>query len=236
MTYRADSDFPIPYGAVYNTRKLPEKIDEYILNYGRKNKFGKDTKNKNIAWFVSNCQSKSLREDYVKNLQKYIPVDIYGQCGKLKCHRDENIKCWDKVEDEYKFYLSFENSICRDYVTEKFFDAMNRTVIPIVLGGGDYESFSPRHSYIDAFHEYKNPRDLAKYLEFLTDNPDKYAEYFWWKDHYSIHTKSATERSQTMCQLCQKLHQDNTNKVIDDLEDWWINKSKCRSVHIRQQY
>lgn len=38
------------------------------------------------------------------------------------------------VERDYMFYLAFENSICADYVTEKFFNAMKRDVIPIVLG------------------------------------------------------------------------------------------------------
>ena len=43
-------------------------------------------------------------------------------------------ECWDMVERDYMFYLAFENSICADYVTEKFFNAMRRDVIPIVFG------------------------------------------------------------------------------------------------------
>ena len=36
---------------------------------------------------VSNCVTNSEREDYVDDLSNFIPVDIYGYCGKLKCTR-----------------------------------------------------------------------------------------------------------------------------------------------------
>jgi alpha-1,3-fucosyltransferase len=45
------------------------------------------TKHKNITvgWMVSNCKSKSKREEYAAKLKEYITVDIYGRCGTLKC-------------------------------------------------------------------------------------------------------------------------------------------------------
>ena len=54
------------------------------------------------------------------------------------------------LERDYKFYLAFENSICRDYVTEKFFKSMLYSTVPIVYGGADYEAAgAPPHSFID---------------------------------------------------------------------------------------
>ena len=50
---------------------------------------------------------------------------------------------------KYKFYLSFENSICEDYVTEKVWKILQLHVVPIVLGGADYKDILPPHSYID---------------------------------------------------------------------------------------
>ena len=38
-------------------------------------------KTKLALWLVSHCETDNKREDYVKSLQKYIPVDIFGYCG-----------------------------------------------------------------------------------------------------------------------------------------------------------
>lgn len=38
------------------------------------------------------------------------------------------------LEKDYKFYLAFENSNCRDYITEKAYsNALMRNILPIVV-------------------------------------------------------------------------------------------------------
>ena len=63
------------------------------------------------------------RLDYALTLSRYIKVDIYGKCSPngLKCARSKNEECMDELQKDYKFYLAFENSNCRDYISEKFF-------------------------------------------------------------------------------------------------------------------
>ena len=57
------------------------------------------------------------------------------------------------LERDYKFYLSFENLICPDYVMEKFFTPLLFYTVPIVYGGGDYEALGvPPNSYIDVLN------------------------------------------------------------------------------------
>ena len=40
-------------------------------------------KSKLAFWLVSACNTDSKRMEYVQELQKFIPVDIYGKCGRL---------------------------------------------------------------------------------------------------------------------------------------------------------
>lgn len=76
---------------------------------------------KQVAWFVSNCHPRNQRMHYARELSKYIQVDIYGACGSLRCPRSQSQTCFDMLDEDYKFYLAFENSNCKDYITEKFF-------------------------------------------------------------------------------------------------------------------
>jgi len=134
--------------------------------------------------------------------------------------------CHDLVERQYKFYLAFENSICDEYVTEKFFDMIGRNIVPVVLGGADYASLAPPHSYINALHY--TPEQLALYLQRLDADDALYAEYFWWKPHYRVRNLMDTNR-QAFCDLCAALHaQSVRHKTVDDVHRWFIADSHCR--------
>jgi glycoprotein 3-alpha-L-fucosyltransferase len=113
-TYRRDSTIVSPYERFVpfdNFTGLPEAPKR---NYAQ-------GKTKMVAWFVSNCNAGNGRLQYVKELAKHIPVHIYGPCGEYSCPRRQAAKCFDMLNKDYKFYLAFENSNCRDYITEKFY-------------------------------------------------------------------------------------------------------------------
>ena len=61
--------------------------------------------------FVSNCHSASKREAYVRELRRFIPIDIYGKCGEFKCAKEKGWQCYQEAEAKYKFYLAFENAV-----------------------------------------------------------------------------------------------------------------------------
>lgn len=113
-SYRHDSDIVAPYEKFV-------KFDTQVLKYRSKpSKNFAAGKTKKVAWFVSNCQASNSRLEYAKALSKYIEVDIYGKCGDKQCPRGKG-SCSEMLNKDYKFYLAFENSNCRDYITEKFF-------------------------------------------------------------------------------------------------------------------
>ena len=68
----------------------------------------------------------------------------------------------------YKFALAFENSQCRDYVTEKFWRILNTTLsVPIVMGGGDYEQLAPPNSFLDV-RNFSSPRVRLRDLKSIS--------------------------------------------------------------------
>ncbi|OTF80387.1 hypothetical protein BLA29_013929, partial [Euroglyphus maynei] len=92
------------------------------------------------------------------------------------------------LNNDYKFYLAFENSNCRDYITEKFYlnglgeNHRDFNIIPIVMGAHpmDYRRQSPPNSFIHV-DNFQSPLQLAKYLHYLDKNDDEYNKYFDWK-------------------------------------------------------
>lgn len=233
MTYRLDSDIPLIYGRIVakdSAPKTKEQIADLIRLAGLVNKV--EDKTRLVAWMVSHCETDGRREDYVKELQRHINVDIYGQCGKLKCNRHElfssHLSCYEKLEFNYKFYLSFENSICKEYVTEKFFNIMSRNIIPVVYGGVDYSRIAPPHSYIDA--RKFEPKQLAAYLKKLDENVTLYNEYFWWKEHYTVEAGVGQMARRGFCELCQKLHEDTQIKMHTMLAARWKYKEDCITI------
>ena len=236
MTHRRDSDIYVAkeYGAIVpkyttNPSQLPEELPSgtlpsdpaVLLN----RKYPQLTnKTKMVAWYVSHCSTHSRREDYVKELAKHVQIDIYGKCGTMECLPPYSTRC-NNLLTNYKFYLAAENSLCPDYVTEKFYKALINDVVPIVYGGADYTNYAPPHSFIN-IADFKSPKDLAEYLKLLDRNDALYMEYFQWKKHYAV-VKSPTKG---WCDLCAKLNDPDQRKEMNsyaDVEDWWVRKLPC---------
>ncbi|XP_037783863.1 glycoprotein 3-alpha-L-fucosyltransferase A-like isoform X4 [Penaeus monodon] len=216
MTYRLDSDFANPYNRVYR-RRQPLQI---ARNYT-------EGKNKLAAWFVTNCHTIGGRESLVSTLQRWIKIDVYGGCGPFKCERAQQSECHRMLNQTYKFYLSFENSLCQDYVTEKFFNMLRLDVVPVVYGLGNYSVQAPPHSYIDAL-SFPTAKDLADYLLYLDRNHTAYNEYFKWKSDYFVARGDWARVARAYCAMCERLHTDTTPKTYD-LYDWFVSKSHCLS-------
>ncbi|XP_050302319.1 glycoprotein 3-alpha-L-fucosyltransferase A-like [Anthonomus grandis grandis] len=214
-TYRRDSDIVAPYEKwVYYDPEV-RQINQ--------NKDYAGNKTKKVAWFVSNCGARNNRLQYARELAKYIEVDIYGGCGSLKCPRSDDKKCFNLLESDYKFYFAFENSNCRDYITEKLFvNGLGHDVLPIVMGARpeDYQKSTPEGSYIHV-DEFAGPEELAEYLHRLDNDNALYNSYFKWKGTGEF------INTYFWCRLCAMLHAPLVPRHYEDVNDWWRGPGVC---------
>ncbi|XP_041987750.1 alpha-(1,3)-fucosyltransferase C-like [Aricia agestis] len=187
-----------------------------------------------IAWFVSNCDSDSRREIYVKHIQAKlshynIEIDIYGTCGNLQCPKSITDRCFKMLEKKYFFYLAFENSLSEDYVTEKVLNAMQHNTVPIVFGGANYTRFLPKGSYLDALK--MGPKKLAEEVHRILHSIDsEYFKFFQWKKYYSYHKTNENPDGDVYCRFCEMLNDKakmNTKTVYPRFSDWWSSEQKC---------
>lgn len=102
FTYRLNSDIVTnSYFQHFHPSVWREYGDEFEKLMMKKTKFG--------VIFVSNCGAPSRRDQYIKELKKYIDVDIYGSCGTFSCV-PHTAEC-DHIVESYKFYFAFENRL-----------------------------------------------------------------------------------------------------------------------------
>ena len=224
FTYRSDSTISNAFG------RLKPVSQEAIVAFKKSQWLQKPTdteaeityqigpdRTKEIAWMVSHCKTDSNREGIVSHLREIsdLKIDIFGKCGdrehRLPKQKGNSIgetmrnrgKVYQDVLKKYKFYLSFENALCQDYITEKFFLAMYAGALPIVYGGlskGDYEKIAPDHSFIHV-DDYDTIEDLSNHLTYLSNNIEAYNSYFWWRQHYKVLDAYETQWYVYFCSL-----------------------------------
>ena len=235
FTYRRISDIHSnQYG---DLRFIPRSLDreikgryedeENLENFHGINITGKSIM---VAWFASHQRPESIPRDYyVRELQKYVRVDVYGQQGNFTCpisFNYESDSCDGILKKDYLFYLSFENSMCPEYVTEKLFRPLRAGAVPVVMGGAHYSQYAPPHSYIQAL-DYKSPKELADYLIHLEKNRKLYAHYFEWRKHFKVETRP----DDSWCQLCAKLNDKSLpHKSYENISKWWYDTYPCENV------
>ena len=220
MTYSKHSDIYFPYGECIKAGDIMKHIVDRTIVDALK------SKDRLVAWMVSDCRTAGRRENYVRQLLRSIPVDIYGECGDQMC--DKGAAC-DKYVSRYKFYLAFENSLCGEYITEKLWGSFAKQLVPIVYGGLEaYKSVLPPHSYIDV-EDFSSPEKLANYLIILNKNETLYRQYFAWR---YTHRCDRVNKNGKSLRVCEYLH-DHINERQDKLSlmNVWISHSnRCEDA------
>ena len=200
---------------------------------------------------ASHCWTDSRREEYVKELALHIPVTVVGKCARVRpgpgiaMHTQVLGQESDTEDDldKYYFYLAFENSKCKDYITEKFFrglevrwarcDALQAASVPVVLGGADYTSVAPPHSHINV-KDFPSPAALASRLHHLMAAPAEYTAYFWWKSHYKVSSDVDPLHPHSLpstfpCALCSHVA-SAAPSTVGSLAESWSTAAGCEAA------
>lgn len=225
MTYRLDSDIPVPYDDFRPEALLP------LVPLERKRRAA--------AIFLSRCRSPSGREKLlIKLANAGLEIDAFGRCPlenitQRRCPRGHDEVCNRMLGDEYYFYLSLENSRCVDYVSEKFYRALRSGVVPIVNGGADYRRFAPSGRSFIHVDDFRDAEALVAYLTLLMSNRSAYEEYFQWRGrlpasirHMPAARKMRPYGESGICELCRRLHEvrDGARPIAQSYSDigrWW---------------
>lgn len=208
-SYRSDSDLVVPHAKwVYYNRSIENLPAACHRNFA-------EGKTRKVVWFVRDYrQGHRRRKEFAEDLSRYIDVEVYGGTDDYPCPCASQDNCL-RLLRKYKFFLAFEKSSCRDYITSGFFISLQQGVLPLVMGASqqDYLKVAPRHSYIHV-DEFSSAKRLAEHLHRLDQHDDLYNEFFRWRGTGEwIDTREE-------CRLCALLHSGRT-KIYEDVSSWW---------------
>uniref|UniRef100_A0AC35FBC8 Fucosyltransferase n=1 Tax=Panagrolaimus sp. PS1159 TaxID=55785 RepID=A0AC35FBC8_9BILA len=214
MSYRRDSTIWKPYDR-FEKLMGQEKTEEFWTEKQINEKLSK--KSKLAVQFVSHCETHSLREQFIKKLDKYIDITTFGDCG----NKTTDMKEQD-ILDQYYFYFAFENAVCKDYITEKFW-RLKHLIVPVVLKRSILKGII-EDEYFIAADDFSTPEALANKLSEISENTTEYKKYLNWAFKYK---KSPSNDNREFCKLC-KIAVKKEKHQIPDIYQWWENESQCQ--------
>ena len=211
-TYHQQADIHVPFGLCEKVPGAEDVKTDYAAG-----------KRGLASWFVSHCNTHNGRENYVEQLKKFIPINIRGKCSRIgakdglcKSNLPSDNLCRDAIDtmNSHKFYLSFENSNCVDYISEKVYKVMfpGMATVPVIMSGvTNLKEILPPHSFIDA-KSFASPEELAKFLLVLNGDDKLYNEYFAWRSSYRC---GLNWRPRSFCCDFARLHGEK--KIVSNI-------------------
>ncbi|XP_058158741.1 alpha-(1,3)-fucosyltransferase 7 [Dasypus novemcinctus] len=201
LSYRRDSDIFVPYGRLEPHTGPPPPPPP--------------AKSGLAAWVVSNFQERQRRARLYRQLAPHLRVDVFGRAVR----RPLCATCLLPTVARYRFYLSFENSQHRDYITEKFWhNALAAGTVPVALGPprATYEAFAPPDAFVHV-DDFGSARQLAAYLAGM--NESCYGRFFAWRDRLRV--RLLDDWRERFCAICARYPHLPRGQVYEDLEGWF---------------
>lgn len=185
-TFRRESDYPVTTQNIYSLEYL---VDRKPVPLKKKNRIKKERNLAPVLYVQSHSNVPSDRDRYVKELMKYIRIDSYGKSLHNRDLPESLTNAAESFEKEefldfisvYKFHLSFENAICKDYMTEKLMRPLFVGSVPVYRGSPNAKDWMPNNNTIIFVDDFESPKDLADYLNFLDENDNEYEKYLSYK-------------------------------------------------------
>lgn len=147
------------------------------------------------------------------------------------------------VINKYLFYLAFENTQCRQYLSEKiFYNAYAKGAIPVIMGAPkeDCDLLLPPFSFLHV-DNYENAKALAKDMRRIAMDEDALFMYHQWRRHYELLNEHGffNTRSYHLCRLCEALNYNDPSPRVyseDDLKLFFEPKLTCNIPSKRLTY
>ncbi|XP_062265162.1 4-galactosyl-N-acetylglucosaminide 3-alpha-L-fucosyltransferase 9-like [Platichthys flesus] len=226
-----------------NTRKIPgiESVFNLTLNYRRdadisarwqltsKKQIDKEyelpEKDLLVCWIANASYLNTSTEasySYYRELAKHIKVNIFDSFS-AKNLKGEN---YFLTISKCKFFLSFEDSVHPDYITETFNGPLSAGTVPIALGPPrkNYETYFPSTSFIH-INDFPDAFALAEYLLKMDEDNAAYMEYFQWRRFYNVRrhfNEENQEFAHAVCQACRHIALTKEFRVVRDLYKWYL--------------
>lgn len=218
-TFSRHSDVPFPLRYLHTLDHLVSV--EYYVTTPEKNAYLRNIAP--ILYMQSECNCSTERDAYVKELMKFQKIDSYGKClnnRKLPLSAQSNNEYLLKFFGFYKFVIVIENSICEDYISAKFWQALRAGVVPIYFGSLSAKDWFPNNKSAILLQDYPTPKLLSDYINKLMKDDDLYDEYLEHKilakisnekligefDVRPYQNQAIKTTHEFICFLCKKLH------------------------------
>lgn len=209
--------------------------------YEYKQKFSELFSNKekegNVCMVISSPLNRSKRFEYLSELMRFLPIDSYGKWNKNRVFvNDKGRKSKLDLYRRYKFVIAFENTLEKDYVTEKFYDPLLTESVPIYLGAPNVTEYQPgKNCFVDVT-SFESPEKLADFIKACCDDKRMYELFHLWRGHELLPgfvQKLEEQRINPFVRLCKKLDEylalSPQTENVSSLVKWNDNKLESRT-------